>query len=296
MTFFLKKLKWTGAFICAAILIILLIVSADSEPAAENNSIAVLPGLSRDDAMEAETLKKIGAYQILVIDAWDYTKMDIAALKKQGCRVYSYLNTGSLESWRPWYEDYQELCLLPYEGWPDESWVNVTTPSWRNHCIKTAEFYLKKGVDGFFLDNIDVCTELEENSIFKVGRAEDSITGIIAGIRSLKDGSVPVILNGGTDYLDYEFSRGNTNPCDGICMESVYTDVTDYENDGSKAASEADIRQKSAMLNSFRDKGLSVWDIEYTKNRLLAQSIRRKAARNGWFLYIASSYALDRPE
>lgn len=296
MTFYRKNYKWIWGLAGIALLCILLIPPALSEPEAENGSIAVLPGLSRDDAMTDEVLEKAGSYKVLVIDAWDYTKMDIEKLKKQGCRVYSYLNVGSLETWRPWYKDFESLCLLPYEGWPDESWVNVTDLSWQDHCIKTASFYLKKGIDGFFLDNVDVCQELEENSTFEKGQAEDSITAIVTGIRSLKDGPIPVILNGGTSYLDYEFSRGNINPCSGICLESVYTEAVNYETDESVPAAESDIREKTTKLKAYQEKGLTIWDIEYTKNRLLAQSIRRKTARNGWSLYVASSYALDRPE
>lgn len=290
--------NYRGILAVAAIVLLFLLIipSALSEPDAVNDSIAVLPGLSHEEARKKDVLQKIGNYRILVIDAWDYSEEEIAALKKQGCKVYSYINVGSLEIWRPWYKNYRSLCLLPYEGWEDESWVNVTDSSWQEHCINLAGYYLERGIDGFFLDNIDVTEELEENAGFEKGDAEDAVTAIISGIRSLKDNPFSVIINGGASYLDYEIGKGNPFACDGICMESVYTEVTDYESDGSKAVPAADVRKKTEMLNGYLKKGIDVWDIEYTKNRLLAQDIRRKAARNGWSLYIASSYALDRPE
>ena len=290
--------NYRGILAVAAIVLLFLLIipSALAEPDTVNDSIAVLPGLSHEDAGKKEVLQKVGNYRILVIDAWDYSEEEITALKKQGCEVYSYINVGSLETWRPWYKNYQSLCLLPYEGWEDESWVNVTGFSWQEHCVNLADYYLERGIDGFFLDNVDVTEELEENAGFERGNAEDAVTAIISGIRSLNDSHIPVIINGGTAYLDYEIGKGNPFACDGICLESVYTEVTDYESDGSKAAPDADVRKKTAMLNGYIEKGIMVWDIEYTKNRLLAQDIRRKAARNGWSLYIASSYALDRPE
>ncbi len=282
-----------AVLVCLPVLFCILLLSPASSDAPK---IAALPGLSHKDAMKEENLQKIGKYQILVIDAWEYSAEEISALKKQGCKVYTYLNVGSLENFRPYYDEYKNLCLLPYEGWPDESWVDVTDASWQGHCVSLAGDYLAKGIDGFFLDNVDVCMELEENRGFEKGPAESGIEAILTGIRGLEKESIPVILNGGTDFLDYEFSSGKRPACDGICLESVYTEVTDYEKNGSKAVGDAEVREKTKTLQSYQDQGLSVWDIEYTKNRLLAASIRRKAARNGWSLYISSSYALGRPE
>ncbi len=60
-------------------------------------------------------------YQTIVIDAAYFEKEDIQKLKESGHTVYTYINIGSIENFRPYYETFKV-----------------------------------KGVDGYFVDNCDV--------------------------------------------------------------------------------------------------------------------------------------------
>ncbi len=46
-----------------------------------------------------------------------------------------------MENYRPYYDDYRDLCLGTYENWPDESWVDVSSEKWQTFIIYELAFY-----------------------------------------------------------------------------------------------------------------------------------------------------------
>ena len=81
--------------------------------------------------VEKEDFKKIKNYDLIVIDADNLTKDDIKTLKKQGNKkIFSYINIGSLEKFRSYYDDFKDITLGDYENWDDEKWVDVTNKRW----------------------------------------------------------------------------------------------------------------------------------------------------------------------
>lgn len=114
-----------------------------------------------------DIIGKIPKTDLLVIDAETYTADDIARIKAIGVKqVFSYLNVGSLEEFRSFYSDYENITLGDYEGRTDEKWVDVSNTAWQNFLKQRISALTAKGVDGFYLDNIDVYEHYQNDDIY----------------------------------------------------------------------------------------------------------------------------------
>ena len=95
-------------------------------------------------------LDRLGSFYTVVIDAQYYDADEINAFKDKGHKVYSYINVGSLEEFRDYYDEYKGLALGRYEHWDDEVWIDVTSKRWRDFIqLDLAPSLAGKGIDGF---------------------------------------------------------------------------------------------------------------------------------------------------
>ena len=76
-------------------------------------------------------------YQTIVIDAAYFTQKDIATLKAAGHSVYTYLNVGALESFRPYYSRFVDKALADYKHWDEERWMDVSDAGWQTYLTDT---------------------------------------------------------------------------------------------------------------------------------------------------------------
>lgn len=109
-------------------------------------------------------------FRIINIDAdpdGGNTKSDIETLRKGGQnKVISYLNFGSCESFRSYYDTPpagHASCVssgaltTEYDGYPDEMWADLSNEAYRDLLVNyVAPRLAEQGVDGFFLDNLEV--------------------------------------------------------------------------------------------------------------------------------------------
>ena len=87
----------------------------------QNDSTAISSGYGVFIGLEgSEVIKKCAGYDTVVIDAQYVSKEDITLMQGRGQTVYSYLNIGSIETFRPYYNDYKYLTLKPYLDWEEE--------------------------------------------------------------------------------------------------------------------------------------------------------------------------------
>ena len=111
------------------------------------------------------------AFRIINIDAdpdgGNFTDEEIRTLRAGGLnRVISYLNIGSCETFRSYYgtdpsghKSCQSSGALttPYDGYPDEMWANLSNLDYRDLMVNyIAQRLADRGVDGFYLDNLEV--------------------------------------------------------------------------------------------------------------------------------------------
>jgi cysteinyl-tRNA synthetase len=111
-------------------------------------------------------------YDVLLIDLFfediALTTDEIVQLKTKangGERlVISYLNIGSAENWRYYWQDdwkfhHPDWIKKKYEGYEDEYWVEFWNNEWQDIIFGNEGSYLKKiidaGFDGVYLDNVE---------------------------------------------------------------------------------------------------------------------------------------------
>jgi cysteinyl-tRNA synthetase len=100
-------------------------------------------------------------------DADNVTDEQIRELRAGGKnRVISYLDVGSCEKHRSYYQVdppghlsclHSGALTTAYVGYPDERWANLANPAYRDLIVNhVAARLAARGVDGFFLDNLEV--------------------------------------------------------------------------------------------------------------------------------------------
>ena len=120
--------------------------------------------LNVDDSV----LDQLGAYETVVIDAQYFKEKDIEMLHENGTIVYTYLNIGSIETFREYYKTYADLAIGDYENWEEEKWVDVASPDWQQFIGELVQKLDEKGVDGFLLI-IAMCIIMLRKRIFLKG-------------------------------------------------------------------------------------------------------------------------------
>ncbi len=105
-------------------------------------------------------------------DSPEHARHVIGRLRERGCLVVSYLNIGAAERFRWYWDQAAPYKLDPYAGWAGEYWMDVREEGFRDLIVETvAPVLAQTGIDGFFLDNIDVAGRYE-GMAFRAGVVE----------------------------------------------------------------------------------------------------------------------------
>lgn len=236
---------------------------------------------------EKEDLPRMKDYKRIVLDAQYFNKKQIKKLKADGHVVYSYINLGSIEKFRPYYDDYKDLTLEVYENWEDERWVDVTKKRWQNFIGTTlANRLKKKGVDGFFVDNTDVYYHYKTGAVFK---------GVTAILKKLKKKGY-VLINGGDTYVKAYGKKYHTlKILDGVNQETVYSAI-DWKNGKKLIANDTENRRYfKAYLKFIKSFKKEAYLLEYTADSSLKKKIRNYCKRNHFYYYITDKLDLTVP-
>ena len=234
-----------------------------------------------------KALKKVSAKDdIIVIEGQSFTSGQIKKLKSGGKRVYSYIDVGSLETYRPYYKKFKKLILDSYENWPDEYWIDVSDRSWQKYIAgKIAGNLVKKGVDGFFVDNCDV--------YYVYGESDAMYKGLLNIVKKLDKYDVDVIINGGDVFVTRLINEKKAGFIDGVNQECVFSRITDYENDVFKSQTKEEKKYFKSYLSKVKKNGLDVYLLEYTRNESIKKKIKSYCSSNGFRYYISSKVSLD---
>lgn len=248
------------------------------EPAANSKPYGIFIGLETADP------KRLRPYRTVVIEPSTFTAEQIKALQAEGKSVYGYLNLGSLESYRPYCERFANLTLAPYENWPEEHWVDVSSPAWQTFVVdELGAAYAALGLDGFFLDNCDV---------YALYPREDIFNGLTTMLRGLSRYQKPCIVNGGDVFVSACTENGTARTLfDGVNQESVFTKIDFAKN--RYAAQDAETRSYYLnYLTRAKEAGLKVYLIEYHPSAKLAAEIQDYCEKNGFVAYLANEKEL----
>ena len=243
---------------------------------------------------DSKSIDRISQYKNVVIDIDEFDQASISSLKDRGSSIYSYLSIGSLEKYRPYYEEYKDLTFLDYENWPDERWIDVSNTSWQEHLLSEADRLKGLGSEGIFMDNFDVyyivCEEYECSTSFKEGIYQ----GLYHILDELSKKDFKLIINSGTDFLERlsEEKPSMLNKISCYCQECVFSSIEDYEHDVfGKQDKETTDYYKSIIkiMKPYAD----ILLLEYTIDESLIQKIESYSKTNGFYYYISSSVNLN---
>ena len=248
-------------------------------------------------SIDEEEVSRLEKYHTIVIDAEYFSKKAIKKLKKEGHIVYTYLNIGSLETFRKDYAQYSQYCIGDYENWEEEQWADVSQRKWQDRIKKLAQEYYKKGVDGFFIDNCDVYyfmgLELDGSTEQRVS-SEDLFQGLCAILKDLRmQYKKPVIINGGDCFVSrcikekYKLKNYFT----AVNQECVYTAI-DFDKKKLKKAKAADTKYYESYLKQVKKKGIGIYLLEYSKSKTMIKTIHKKCNKKGYQYYVSRTIEL----
>lgn len=266
------------AIFLSACTLVLFTAACSATP--QQYSYGVLLGIDPEDA----TI--LANYKTAVIDAQYFTKDEIAAVQAKGTAVYTYLNIGSIETFRDGYDDLKRFSLAPYENWPDEYWMDVSRTEWQTFLAKEAASLNEKGVDGFFLDNADVYYLYPTDAIYN---------GLVAIINDLAQYGKSVLINGGDVFVTKAVldAEKPLSVITGVNQESVFTSINFDSNTFGRQDAENHQYYMDYLLRC-KEAGLNVYLTEYaSKTNNIEKEIQQYCDENGFQYYISHSINLD---
>ncbi|HWQ97476.1 MAG TPA: endo alpha-1,4 polygalactosaminidase [Clostridia bacterium] len=270
--------KKTLLSLVATTLALICVACTAQQP--EQTDYGVFLGLNPEDASILTT------YKIVVIDAQYFTRDEIAAVQQSGTEVYTYLNIGSIETFREGYDSVKGCILSPYDNWPDEYWVDVSRSEWQTFVAGEAKSLSEKGVDGFFLDNADVSYLYPSSAIYE---------GLNAILQTLAPYDKPVIINGGDVFVSRAVLDADApnRVITGVNQECVFTNIN-FTTGALIRQDRENTEYYQAYLARCKEAGLDVFLTEYAKSdNHIIEAIKDYCEANGFRYYVSPSINLD---
>ena len=190
----------------------------------------------------AETFRIINIDADPGVAAW--TPAQIAELKAGGRnRVISYMNVGSCERFREYF-DKVPRGFVPcgkntraqrgrYQGYPDEIWMDLSDPDYAKLIVEhVAPRLVRMGVDGFYLDNMEIVEHGDSTSNGPCGdRCSQGGLELVARLRRAFPQHLIVMQNATSDVTRLGRTQDGPFPAllDGIAHESVFAPSLDGE-------------------------------------------------------------------
>ena len=256
------------------------IIAVNGISAESTKDYKVLIGMDHKKVMQLKEIKT------LVIDAEFFSQEDIAQLHKNGnVHIFSYLNIGSIETFRDDYAAFADIALGHYENWDEEEWVNVADKRWQKRIKHKAQLLSQKGIDGFFLDNADVYYHYHTPEIYQ---------GLITILQEIHKENKPIIINGGDTFITEAMQQNSIKGMvHGINQESVFTEIH-FKNNTFGAKPVEDRAYFMEYLTQCKTYGLTVYVLEYGATKKLTKEIKAYCERNGFIYDISYSVELDK--
>lgn len=266
----MKKAKFIFILFCA-----LLALTSCQKP----QPYGVFIGVGPEDA------SALRGYETVVIDAAYFSAEDIQKLHEDGQTVYSYLNAGALEDFRPYFSQFSQYILDAYEGWPGEYWMDITQREWTEYLLSdVAKGLASKGVDGLFIDNLDVYGQYLSEEAYQ------AIIMLLQGIQ--REYSLPVLVNGGDIVVEKIIGDGTSGLIFGVNQECVFTAI-DFDTGASLVQNLEDTAYYKDYLAQCKNAGLAVYLTEYGASGALEKEVEKYCGENGFTYYIAPDLTLE---
>ncbi len=233
-------------------------------------------------------------------DQENFSPAEIQQLRADGRnRVISYLNLGSCEEFRSYFgqvpagfvscRDNRAAQLGSYDGYPDEVWMNPAHPAYQRLILEyVAPRLVQQGVDGFFLDNLEI---VEHGGDTDNGPCDAACSQ--AGldlVRRLREGFPELLImmqNATSDRTRAGTTGGISFPSllDGISHEEVY--APDYDG-----GAEAELAAWRGM--DLRPGGSAFWIgtedyVGSCTDQRAAQAVYERSRAQGFSPYVSDA-------
>ena len=149
---------------------------------------------------------------------------------------------------------------------------------------------MRKGIDGFFVDNCDVYHYRRSRRIFD---------GLSEVLRRLSGYGLEVLINGGDEYATAALEEYGSiaGLFSGVNQETVFTrinfDKLNFETGAFGRSREEDRQYFLSYLEKMEGAGAKIRLLEYTRDADLAREIERFCGARGWECFISGSVELD---
>ena len=232
---------------------------------------------------DSEIIEKLSDIDLLVIDAEYFSQNDIAHLRENGIReIYSYINIGSIESFRSYDTDFEKYTLGAYENWPEEKWIDVSAPEWQACTASRVDSLVQKGVDGFFVDNTDVYYNYPQESIYD---------GILTILDYMDHTGRKILINGGDCFVKKYLTAEKNVLIDGVNQENVFT-AYDFSNDTYTINDKSTREYYTDYLDFAMSHGCTAYTLEYATVPAIRRQAATYAAKHGYICCISDNIGL----
>lgn len=230
-------------------------------------------------------------YKYVSVELDEFGDSNIERLNSKGVNFLAYLNIGSLETYRDYYDDYESYTFKDYDNWPDERWIDVSNSNWQDFVVNTlAKGFKDRNAYGVYLDNVDVYSIAKEDGLNYSAYAE-GIKNILKGVTDL---GLFVMMNGGAEFL--EDIKDNEDDAIGLIwayhQEEVFSLIKDYENNTFGEQNTEDKEHYQEISSMMKDMGKEVFYLEYTTDENLQKTIKEYCDSKEYHYYFASDVDL----
>lgn len=232
---------------------------------------------------DSDITDKLSDIDLLVIDAEYFSQNDIARLRENGIReIFSYINIGSIESFRSYDTDFEKYTLGAYENWPEEKWINVSAPEWQACTASRVDSLVQKGVDGFFVDNTDVYYNYPQECIYD---------GILTILDYMDHTGGKILINGGDSFVKKYLTTEKNVLIDGVNQENVFT-AYDFSKDVYTKSDQSTREYYTEYLDLAMSHGCTAYTLEYATNPAIRRQAAAYAGKHGYICYISDNIGL----
>ena len=264
----------------------------NGENKGEGNTTIVTPSLPYGAFLgrDNNNTKDFEKYEYLSFDFEEYEESTIRKLESNGNHCMGYLNVGSIENYRDYYQRFESSTFADYENWKDERWIDVSNPSWQTFVINTLAKNIKnKGGYGVYMDNVDVYSICKEHPSMK-NRLSEIAEGLKKIIKGVNELGLKVMVNGGAEF--FEEQNGVITDIWAYHQEEVFTLIVNYDADVFTTQTEDDKQYYLEIAKKMKDAGKEVFFLEYTKHEGVTRQIESYCKLANYKYYVSTTVGL----
>ncbi|WP_158306084.1 endo alpha-1,4 polygalactosaminidase [Maribacter sp. HTCC2170] len=226
----------------------------------------------------------VQGYELVVLEAQHYTSKEIELFKTNNSKVLGYLSVTEVNMSATHYEKIREYTFGQNVNW-GSCFIDISDKKAQDILLTIANELVSKGLDGFFLDNLDNASQWG-----RLKGQKDNLLKLIGRIRQANP-SLCIVQNSGL-FVANQLKHIT----DAVVIESVFTDY-DFKNKKYGYKYEQERTKIVKELKAFRKslkKPLII--VEYVDNEVMRKTIETQLKELGFGYFIANIDLQTKPE